>query len=156
MPMLGLHGLDSGLGSFSPALQGLGRLAIDTVLLYNCPTLFLIAGGTAPCRRSQDVDGGRPSLARESGRASLPADSWLYHLQEPIQRIRHADPQLCCVACSDTEHAIICGEKDVDRRLLGTSEMEGIIGAKPQSLQFLRTCDSDIRQRDRVMRPAEH
>jgi hypothetical protein len=40
--------------------------------------------------------------------------------------------------------------------LLGTCKMEGIIGTKPQSLQFRRTCDSDIRQCDRVMRPAEH
>jgi len=70
--------------------------------------------------------------------------------------MRHADPQLCCAACGDAEHAIICGETDVDRRLLGTREMESIIGAKPHRPQFLPTCDSDIRQRDRAMRPAEH
>src|SRR5215471_4407101 len=74
-PMSGLHGLGSGPGSFSPALQGLDHPAIDTVLLYNCPTPFLLAGGTAPCRRSQDVCGERPNLARESVRGSLPADS---------------------------------------------------------------------------------
>src|SRR5712664_1929050 len=74
-PMSGLHGLGSGFGSFAPALQGLDRPAIDTVLLYNCPTLFLLAGGTAPCRRFQDVGGERPSLARESVRVSWPADS---------------------------------------------------------------------------------
>src|SRR5438552_2639130 len=107
MPMLGLHGLGGGLGSFSPALPGLDRPATDTVLLYNCPTPFLIAGGTAPCRRSQDVGGERPSLARESVRVSLPADSWFYHLQEPSQRIRHADLQLCGVAMRSTRSSVV-------------------------------------------------
>src|SRR5262245_27343563 len=34
--------------------------------------------------------------------------------------------------------------------------MESIVGTKPQSLQFLCTCDTDIRQCDRTMRPTKH
>jgi hypothetical protein len=52
------------------------------------------------------------------------------------------------VACGDAAHAIIGGEKDVNCRLFGAREMESIVGAKSHRLQFLRTCDSSIRQRD--------
>jgi hypothetical protein len=70
--------------------------------------------------------------------------------------MRYADLQLCYVACGNAEHTIIGGEKDVNRRLLGTREMESIVGAKPQRLQFLCTGDRNVRQRDRAMRAAEH
>jgi hypothetical protein len=63
---------------------------------------------------------------------------------------------MCGVAGGDAEHAIIGGEKDVDGCMLGTREMESIVGAKPHRLQFLCTCDSGIRQRDRAVRSAEH
>jgi hypothetical protein len=62
----------------------------------------------------------------------------------------------CAVGRVAIRSTLIGSEKDVDRRLLGTREMEGIIGTKPQRLQCLRTGDSDIRQRDRVLHPAEH
>lgn len=39
--------------------------------------------------------------------------------------------QLRGVTCGNAEHMIISGEKDVDCRLLGTREMQGIVGAKP-------------------------
>jgi hypothetical protein len=39
--------------------------------------------------------------------------------------------QLLGVTCSNAEHTIIGGEKDVDRRLLGTREAQGIVAAKP-------------------------
>src|SRR5262245_16218630 len=112
MPMLGFPGLSGAFESFSPTPQDLDRPAIGSALPYNCPTPFPIAGETAPCRQSRDVGAGWPSPVRESVPASLPADSWLYDLQEPIQRIRHTDPQLRCVTCGDTAHAIIGGEKD--------------------------------------------
>src|SRR6266545_2226240 len=63
---------------------------------------------------------------------------------------------MLCVAYCDAEHAIICSEKDVNHRPLGAGEMEGIVGPKPHRLDFLRTCDSGIRERDRAVCPAEH
>src|SRR5215470_1247227 len=122
--MLGFPGLGGTFESFSLTAQGLDRPATGSALPYNSPIPFPIAGGTAPCRQSRDACEGRPSPARESVPASLPANSWLYYLQEPLQRIGHADLQLRCVTCSDAEHAIICGEKDVNCRLFGAREME--------------------------------
>src|SRR6266446_7176351 len=90
-PMSGFQGLSGAFESFSPTPQGLDRPATGIALPYNSPTPFPIAGGNAPCRQSQDACEGRPSPARESVPASVPADSWLYYLQEPSQRIRHTD-----------------------------------------------------------------
>jgi hypothetical protein len=60
------------------------------------------------------------------------------------------------IACGKAEHAIIGGEKDVSRRLLGTREMKCIVGAKPYRFQYNGTCDRGVRQRDCVMCPIEH
>ena len=60
------------------------------------------------------------------------------------------------MACGNAEHAIICGEKDVDHRLLSARELEGIVSAKPQGHQFLCPYDSDIRLRDHAIRSAKH